>query len=88
MLQCEAVLGMPIATRTAICYMYIHLLITTSQPVVITSIHHRCLCIQLQVCSTVNTAVVTALCITLVLIKLMALKFSDFEKRAFSYNLI
>ena len=61
MLQWEAILGMPIATRTAI--LYIPLLITTSQPVAITSTHHRSLCIQPQVCSTVNTAVVTALCV-------------------------
>ena len=57
----EAVLGVLIATRTAMHY--IHLLITTRQPVVITSTHYRSLCIQLQVCSTVNTAVVTVLCI-------------------------
>ena len=55
--------SMHIATEN--CYtvkLHNYSMITTSLAV-ITSTHHNSLCIQPQVCSTVNTAVVTALCI-------------------------
>ena len=43
------VLGTPIAIILELAIHYIHVLITTRQPVVITSIYNRSLCIQPQV---------------------------------------